>query len=80
MELTARDRTGDAIRALMDLAPKTARRVGENGDEDVPLDQVQTGDKLRVRPESFADHYTQARMFWKSLTDYEQRHVIGGFG
>ncbi|PFG63686.1 Cu+-exporting ATPase [Thioclava sp. ES.031] len=50
MELTAREKTGDAIRALMDLAPKTARRVGENGEEDVPLDQVQTGDKLRVRP------------------------------
>ncbi|OOY09688.1 heavy metal translocating P-type ATPase [Thioclava sp. F36-7] len=50
MELSAREKTGDAIRALMDLAPKTARRVGENGEEDVPLDQVQTGDKLRVRP------------------------------
>jgi Cu+-exporting ATPase len=50
MELAARDRTGDAIRALMDLAPKTARRVKDGQDEDVPLDQVQTGDLLRVRP------------------------------
>jgi Cu+-exporting ATPase len=50
MELTARDRTGDAIRALMDLAPKTARRVTDAGEEDVPLDAVQTGDRLRVRP------------------------------
>ncbi len=50
MELTARDRTGDAIRALMDLAPKTARRVTETGDEDVPLDAVAAGDRLRVRP------------------------------
>ncbi|MFC3613013.1 heavy metal translocating P-type ATPase [Lutimaribacter marinistellae] len=50
MELTARDRTGDAIRALMDLAPKTARRVTDNGEEDVPLDAVRSGDKLRVRP------------------------------
>jgi Cu+-exporting ATPase len=50
LELAARDRTGDAIRALMDLAPKTARRVTDNGEEDVELDVVQTGDILRVRP------------------------------
>lgn len=50
MELTARDRTGDAIRALMDLAPKTARRMTGDGEEDVPLDAISTGDRLRVRP------------------------------
>lgn len=50
MELTARERTGDAIRALMDLAPKTARVVTNDGEKDVPLDEVQTGDHLRVRP------------------------------
>ncbi|MEX1661529.1 heavy metal translocating P-type ATPase [Thioclava sp. 15-R06ZXC-3] len=50
MELSAREKTGDAIRALMDLAPKTARRVTDSGEEDVPLDAVQAGDKLRVRP------------------------------
>ncbi|MEI4472453.1 heavy metal translocating P-type ATPase [Frigidibacter sp. MR17.24] len=50
MELTARDRTGDAIRALMDLAPKTARRVRDGQEEDVPLDAVAAGDLLRVRP------------------------------
>ncbi len=50
MELAARERTGDAIRALMDLAPKTARRVTGDGEEDVPLDEVATGDILRVRP------------------------------
>ncbi|WP_292287931.1 heavy metal translocating P-type ATPase [Marivita sp.] len=51
MELTARDRTGDALRALMDLAPKTARRVtGSGEEEDVPLDAVEAGDRLRVRP------------------------------
>ena len=50
MELSARERTGDAIRALMDLAPKTARRVSDDGEEDVPLDEVKTGDRLRVRP------------------------------
>mgnify|MGYP004703581289 FL=1 len=44
-------RTGAAIRSLLGLAPKTARRLGENGeDEDIPLDQVQPGDRLRVRP------------------------------
>ena len=50
LELTARDRTGDAIRALMDLSPKAVRRVTDAGDEDVPLDAVGVGDRLRVRP------------------------------
>jgi len=51
MELKARGRTGSAIRALLDLAPKTARRVDENGEEsDVPLDEIAAGDRLRVRP------------------------------
>ena len=47
----ARERTGSAIRALLDLAPKTARRIDDDGSEaDVPLDEVQAGDRLRVRP------------------------------
>ncbi|MAS87183.1 MAG: copper-translocating P-type ATPase [Micavibrio sp.] len=51
LELKAREQTGGAIRALLDLAPKTARRINANGeDEDVPLDQVKAGDLLRVRP------------------------------
>lgn len=51
LELKARDKTGDAIRALMDLAPKTARRVGPDGtEEDVPLDKIKVGERLRVRP------------------------------
>ncbi len=51
LELKARERTGSAIRALLDLAPKTARRIGDDGSEtDVPLEDVQTGDRLRVRP------------------------------
>jgi Cu+-exporting ATPase len=51
LELKARERTGSAIRALLDLAPKTARLVGSDGSErDVPLDQVKTGNRLRVRP------------------------------
>jgi Cu+-exporting ATPase len=51
LELRARSRTGAAIKALLGLAPKTARLVGENGsEEDVALDQVREGDLLRVRP------------------------------
>jgi P-type Cu+ transporter len=51
LELRARSRTGTAIRALLGLAPKTARRIlDETTEEDVPLDQVQPGDRLRVRP------------------------------
>ncbi|CCV03432.1 Copper-transporting P-type ATPase [Mesorhizobium metallidurans STM 2683] len=51
LELRAREKTGSAIRALLDLAPKTARRIGEDGSEsDVPLDAVNAGDRLRIRP------------------------------
>jgi Cu+-exporting ATPase len=51
LELRARSRTGAAIRALLGLAPTSARRVQPDGTEsDVPLEQVQPGDRLRVRP------------------------------
>jgi Cu+-exporting ATPase len=50
LELRARHRTGAAIRQLLGLAPKTARRVNGAREEDVPLDAVQVGDVLRVRP------------------------------
>jgi P-type Cu+ transporter len=51
MELGARRQTSAAIKALLGLAPKTARTIGADGAEaDVPLDQVQVGDRLRVRP------------------------------
>lgn len=51
LELRAREQTGGAIRALLDLAPKTARRVAADGSEtDVALDEVAVGDRLRVRP------------------------------
>ena len=51
LEQRARSRTGAAIKALLGLAPKTARRIDADGsEEDVPLDQVQEGDRLRVRP------------------------------
>ena len=50
IELSARERTGDAVRALLDLAPKFARRVRDGGDEDAPLEAVLVGDRLLVRP------------------------------
>jgi Cu+-exporting ATPase len=51
LELGARERTGGAIRALLDLAPKTALRVNKNGDdEEIPLEKVLAGDLLRIRP------------------------------
>ncbi len=51
LELRARSRTSSAIRALLGLAPKTARKIYDDGrEEDVPLDQVSSGDRLRVRP------------------------------
>ncbi len=51
MELRARSRTGAAIKALLGLAPKTARRIAADGSEaDVPLERVMVGDRLRVRP------------------------------
>ena len=51
LELRARERTGDAIRALLDLAPKTARRILQDGTEyDAPLENIVEGDMLRVRP------------------------------
>ncbi len=51
LELRARQRTSGAIKALLGLAPKTARRLGADGSEaDVPLENVRPGDRLRVRP------------------------------
>ena len=51
LELRAREQTGGAIRALLNLAPKTARRLGNGGeDEEIPLASVLLGDRLRVRP------------------------------
>jgi Cu+-exporting ATPase len=50
LELRAREKTSGAIRALLGLAPKTARRIAQHGDEDVALDAIAVGDLLRVRP------------------------------
>ncbi|MFZ5689642.1 MAG: heavy metal translocating P-type ATPase [Pseudomonadota bacterium] len=51
LELRAREATSGAIKALLDLAPKSARRVGNDGEEhDIPIDDIAVGDRLRVRP------------------------------
>jgi Cu+-exporting ATPase len=50
LELRARSRTGSAIKALLNLAPPVARRIGHSGDEEIQLEQVHVGDLLRVRP------------------------------
>ena len=51
LEIRAREHTSGAIRALLGLAPKTARRVRDDGtDEEVPLEAIAVGDRLRVRP------------------------------
>jgi P-type Cu+ transporter len=50
LELRARSRTGAAIRAMLDLSPKTARVLRDHAEQDIPLDQVKPGDRLRVRP------------------------------
>src|SRR4029077_15117614 len=50
LELRARGQTGAAIRALLDLAPRTARVLRDGAEVDIPLDQVKVGDSLRVRP------------------------------
>jgi Cu+-exporting ATPase len=50
LEMRAREHTSGAIRALLDLAPKTARRVKDGQEEEVPLDSIVTGDLVRVRP------------------------------
>lgn len=50
LELKAREQTSGAIKALLNLAPATARRVTKGGDEDIPLSHVHQGDRLRVRP------------------------------
>ncbi|MDQ2663973.1 MAG: heavy metal translocating P-type ATPase, partial [Candidatus Eremiobacteraeota bacterium] len=51
LELRARDQTGGAIRALLNLAPKTARRLRDGADdEEIPVEQLRVGDRLRIRP------------------------------
>ena len=60
---------------------RRSARMSGHGLHDVPGREVQEeqGDKLRVRPELFADHYSQARLFWTSQTDSEQAHIASSF-
>ncbi|HUS63575.1 MAG TPA: catalase [Kofleriaceae bacterium] len=59
------------------LAPDTAREVPKGGFRTFP--GADGGGKLRVRSESFADHYTHARLFWRSQTEPEQNHIVGAY-
>jgi len=52
---------------------------GEHPEGFVSHPEPVEGEKRRLRPESFADHYTQARLFWKSMTEPEQRHIVNAF-
>jgi catalase len=59
------------------LDPAGPRESSERGFATFP--QQESGDKLRIRPESFADHYSQARQFFRSMAEPEQRHIISAF-
>jgi catalase len=70
-------RKGTANYEPNSLDPAGPRENPERGFTSFPVSEA--GDKMRTRPESFADHYTQAGLFFRSLTEPEQRHMIGGF-
>lgn len=75
LELRARERTGDAIRALLDLAPKMARRIGSDGvEQDVPLEHVVVGDLLRVRP---GDSVPVDAMVIEGLSSIDESMITG---
>jgi catalase len=59
------------------LDPQGARENGADGFTSVAA--AEQGDKQRLRAESFADHYSQARLFWRSMTEPEQRHIANAF-
>jgi catalase len=63
--------------------PNSLERSGPREDPQRGFTSVparEEGQKLRIRPESFADHYTQARLFWSSMTEPERRHIVAAFG
>jgi catalase len=59
------------------LGPETPREDPDRGFKSVPA--LDAGQKVRVRSETFADHYSQARLFWRSMSEPEQRHIVGAF-
>ena len=67
-------RVANEPNSLDDGQPREDPKAGFNS-----FSAEESGKKLRIRPESFADYYTQARLFWKSMTEPEQRHIVGGF-
>lgn len=67
-------RVANEPNSLDDGAP---RECNKKGFASYPA--VEEGDKTRTRPESFADHYSQARMFFQSMTDFEKRHIVSAF-
>ncbi|MDO8630920.1 MAG: catalase, partial [Phycisphaerales bacterium] len=61
------------------LAPDSPRENPSLGFTSFPAEDEDGGVKARVRSETFSDHYSQARMFWRSMSDPEQRHIVGAF-
>ncbi|MBI4597853.1 MAG: heavy metal translocating P-type ATPase [Candidatus Omnitrophica bacterium] len=75
LELRARSRTSEAIKVLLNLAPKTARRLETDGREvDVPLTQVQVGDRLRVRP---GEHVPADGMVIEGTSSVDESMITG---
>lgn len=69
--------TGRVANEPNTLDDGSPREDPDTGFTSYPTKEI--GERRRIRPESFADHYTQARLFWKSMTEPEQRHIVGGF-
>lgn len=69
--------TGRVANEPNSLSKETPRECTETGFRTIPAHEE--GPKLRIRPEAFADHYTQARLFYRSMTSYEKNHIVGGF-
>ncbi|WP_417730955.1 catalase [Rosistilla oblonga] len=67
-------RVANEPNSLDDGSPREDAMAGFNS-----YHAAEAGEKRRLRPESFADHYSQARLFWISMTEPEQRHIVGGF-
>lgn len=75
LELRAREKTGSAIRALLNLAPKTARRIGPDGrEEEISLDEARVGDRLRIRP---GDHVPVDGMVIEGRSAVDESMITG---
>ncbi len=74
LELKARSQTSSAIKKLLGMAAKSARRIGPRGEEDVPIDQVQVGDRLRIRP---GDKIPVDGLVMEGLSSVDESMVTG---